>query len=123
MPEKADQAFDSLIEKMNNHPWRCRLLFAISAKHLTFHDYQVLFSEYFHYSKNFTRYLSGLLINLENDFYAQSLLKPLGRRCGAKPEERHAELLNFLANGLKLDLTTLTPTTGTKDFVNSYLNF
>ena len=119
-------AFNNLVEKMNNHPfWRCKLLFAISAKHLTFEDYQILFSEYFYYSKNFTRYLSGLLINLENDLLRSRLTENLWEEGGgAKPEERHAELFRkFLTNGLKLDLANISPSGGTRDFVNSYLNF
>ena len=106
VPEKAGQAFDSLMERMNNHPfWRCRLLFAISAKHLSFNDYQVLFSEYFHYSKNFTRYLSGLLINLENDLLRSKLTENLGKRV----EELNLKsvMLNSLETFSKMDWTLI----------------
>ena len=61
-PREINSEIQFLHDHMNSHPiWDSRLLKAFEMKHLTLDDIRFIFSQYYLYSKNFTRYLSGLM--------------------------------------------------------------
>jgi mannose-6-phosphate isomerase-like protein (cupin superfamily)/pyrroloquinoline quinone (PQQ) biosynthesis protein C len=111
---------------VSEHPfWNNSLLKAIKAGHLSRADYKFIFEQYYFYSKNFTRYLSGLMANMEDDLLRSRLSENLWEEGGgAKPEERHAQIFrNFLKDALAIDVTKITPTDSTRLFVREYLDY
>lgn len=95
----------SLCELQNNHKiWKNPLLIDAGQGKLTFLEWQFLFSQYYLYSKNFTRYLAALMVNCENDFYRSKLAKNIWEEGGeTEVEQRHAEIFRiFLTQHLKI---------------------
>jgi len=105
--------------------WRNPLLMACEKGTLSFSDFQFIFSQYYLYCKNFTRFIAGLMANCENDFYRSKLSENLWEEGGgADIEQRHAEIFRyFLMTHLKIDsLEEINFETYTKEFVNHYLD-
>jgi pyrroloquinoline-quinone synthase len=96
--------------------WSNDLFAACRAGVLTREDFAFVFGQYALYSKNFTRYLSGLMANLEDDLLRARLSENLWEEGGgADPEERHAELFRrFLAEGLGIDVGAIDYTAPTR---------
>ncbi|MFN7130547.1 MAG: iron-containing redox enzyme family protein [Myxococcales bacterium] len=109
------------------HPlWDCRLLQACAAGTLTRDDFRYVFGQYYLYSRNFTRYLAGLLASCEDDYFRARLSENLWEEGGgAEPEQRHAEIFrSFLREGLGIeDLEAITFQDSTRYFVDQYLSF
>ena len=113
-------------DAVEEHPiWRCRLLRSCEAGYLTRDDLRLVFGQYQHYSANFTRYLSALMMNCENDYFRAKLSQNLWEEGGAlEPEQRHAQIFrDFLTKGLELDLAALRYEGYTKHFVAAYLDY
>jgi pyrroloquinoline-quinone synthase len=118
------------LEELENfqaeHPlWDCRLIRACRAGLLTKEDYKHIFSQYYRYSKNFTRYLTALMTNCESDYYRSRLSENLWEEGGgADPDKRHAELFRrFLRDALGVDLETIEYQSFANDFFHQYLDF
>ena len=106
------------------HPfWNNQLFAACKAGWLTKDDFRFVFGQYYLYSKNFTRYLSGLMANLEDDLLRSRLSENLWEEGGgAAPEKRHAQIFrDFLTKGLGLDLATIEFLPSTRHFVDQFL--
>lgn len=103
--------------------WKNPLLIAAESGALKFSDYQFLFSQYYLYSKNFSRFLAAVMANCENDFYRSKLAENLWEESGEKEiKDRHAEIFRrFLTGSLKLDLAIIEFNGFTKSFVDQYM--
>ena len=120
------KALARLRELVSEHPfWGNPLLKACTAGQLGFEDCQFLFGQYYLYSKNFTRYLSALMVSCENDLYRAKLAENLWEEGGGRlPEERHAEIFrNFLRHGLHLHIDSLHFESYSQLYAKEYLDF
>ena len=110
----------------NSHPfWKNRLFRACSAGYLTIEDFRFIFSQYYLYSKNFTRYLAALMANCENDLFRARLSENMWEEGGGTaPEKRHAEIFRrFLKEGLSIDIKNIDFKSFSRHFMSEYLNF
>jgi len=91
---------------------------------LTKQDLAFVFEQYYLYSKNFTRYLSGLMANLEDDLLRSRLSENLWEEGGEKdPHQRHAQIFReFLQQGLQIDIDKIKYLPATQHFVEQYLS-
>ena len=108
------------------HPfWQNRLFKACSAGSLTREDFQLVFSQYYLYSQNFTRYLAALMASCESDFLRARLAENIWEEGGGlAPEQRHAEIFRrFLRDGLSVDVEDIDFHDATRFFVREYLDF
>jgi pyrroloquinoline quinone (PQQ) biosynthesis protein C/mannose-6-phosphate isomerase-like protein (cupin superfamily) len=105
--------------------WNNRLFRACRQGHLSIEDFRFIFSQYYLYSKNFTRYLAALMANCLNDYHRARLSENLWEEGGgADPEKRHAELFRkFLRKTLAIDLESITYLDSTSFFVREYLDY
>ncbi len=106
------------------HPfWRNELFAACRAGQLSRDDFQFVFGQYYLYSKNFTRYLSGVMANLEDDGLRAKLAQNLWEEAGERDiDQRHAEIFRrFLVDGLGIDLAGLQFLPATQHFVQCFL--
>src|SRR5580704_15188007 len=109
-----------------DHPfWNNRLFKACAAGALTREDYKLLFSQYYLYSRSFTRYLAALMANCEDDLHRARLTENIWDEGGGlAPELRHAEIFRrFLRDGLGVDVDAIDFLDGTRLFVRQYLDF
>lgn len=121
-----DEEVKELERFQAEHPiWDCRLIRACRAGLLTKEDFKHIFSQYYRYSKNFTRYLTALMTNCESDYYRSRLGENLWEEGGgAEPDKRHAELFRrFLREALRVDLDAIQYQSFANDFFHQYLNF
>src|SRR5262245_51057796 len=90
----ADAALPLLQEAQAEHPlWNSGLFRACAEGTLSREDFQFIFSQYYLYSKNFTRCLAGVMANCDNDYYRARLSENLWDEGGGeKPERRHTEI-------------------------------
>ncbi len=120
------ESLQKLIDLREGHPfWDNPLLKACQTGALTQEDFKFIFGQYYFYSKNFTRYLSGLMATCENDLLRSRLSENLWEEGGERePSKRHAEIFRrFLSEGLKIQVETLTPIEATELFTREYLDF
>lgn len=114
-----------LQEAAARHPfWRNRLFRACEQGLLSRDDFRIVFAQYFCYSRDFTRYLCGLMANLEDDLLRARLAENLWEEGGgADPGERHAEVFrSFLTRGLGVDLATIKFTPEARELARVYLD-
>jgi pyrroloquinoline quinone (PQQ) biosynthesis protein C/quercetin dioxygenase-like cupin family protein len=110
----------------NKHPfWNNPLFRACSAGALTIEDFHFIFSQYYLYSKNFTRYLAAIMANCEDDLFRAHLSENMWEEGGgAAPEKRHAEIFRqFLRDGLSIDIENIEYMDFTRHFTQEYLNY
>lgn len=115
-----------LHEMQSRHQfWSNRLFRACRQGSLSIDDFQFVFSQYYLYSQNFTRYIAALMTNSDNDYYRARLSENLWEEGGgAEPEKRHAELFRkFLREALSIDLDAIEYLDSTSYFVREYLDF
>src|SRR5258706_9743291 len=116
-----------LHRQRDEHPiWRSRFLRLIAAGALSMSDLRHVFGQYYHYSRNFTRYIAALMARCPDDYFRARLSENLwDEGGGAKPELRHAQLYrNFLSRGLGLDDPEDIPCESFTDkFVHDYLDY
>jgi mannose-6-phosphate isomerase-like protein (cupin superfamily)/pyrroloquinoline quinone (PQQ) biosynthesis protein C len=105
--------------------WNNRLFRACKAGYLVFEDFQFIFSQYYLYSKNFTRYLAALMANSNNDYYRSRLSENLWEEGGgSEPEKRHAEIFRkFLREALSINIEEIEYLDSTSFFVREFLDF
>jgi len=92
-------ALNTLYEIQETHKfWNNALFVACQKNRLSKDDFKYIFSQYFCYSRDFTRYLCALMANCESDFYRSLLSENLWEEGGGcEPEKRHTQLFrNFL---------------------------
>lgn len=121
-----ESMLERLREAQQNHGfWRNRLLEACTAGALTKADFRFVFSQYYLYSKNFTRYLAALMASCDSDYYRARLAENLWEEGGmAQPEDRHAEIFRrFLRDGLDIDIAKVEYLDSTRYFVREYRDF
>lgn len=119
-------ALNQFHEMQSRHQfWSNRLFRACRHGYLSIEDFQFIFSQYYLYSKNFTRYIAALMANSDNDYYRARLSENLWEEGGgAEPEKRHAELFRkFLREALSIDLDAIEYLDSTSLFVREYLDF
>jgi pyrroloquinoline quinone (PQQ) biosynthesis protein C/quercetin dioxygenase-like cupin family protein len=122
----AEGGLEQLQALQAEHPiWSCRLLNACRAGLLTKEDFRHIFSQYFKYSKNFTRYLAALMMNCDSDYYRSRLSENLWEEGGgAEPDKRHAELFRrFLRDALDIDIQAIEFQSFANDFFHQYLDY
>jgi quercetin dioxygenase-like cupin family protein/pyrroloquinoline quinone (PQQ) biosynthesis protein C len=122
----SDAGLGELQRFQAEHPiWDCQLIRACRAGLLTQEDFRHIFGQYYRYSKNFTRYLTALMTNCENDYYRSRLSENLWEEGGgAEPDKRHAELFRrFLSRSLEVDPSTIQYQSFANDFFHQYLDF
>lgn len=123
-PSDIAASLDSLNEFVQNHYfWKNRLFSACSAGELTREDFVYIFAQYYLYSKNFTRYIAGVMANCEKDHFRAKLTKNLWEESGQGEELSHAEIFrNFLQMTLGIqDLDSIQYADFTKRFVQVYI--
>lgn len=96
-----DNATTQLSEQIREHPyWKNRLFTAIQADELTRKDYQYLFSQYYHYSNNFTRFIAAAMVHCENDLHRFHIIHNLWEEAGeGVAEKRHPQLYRDFLRG------------------------
>lgn len=120
-----EESLDALRAVEQRHPfWTSSLLQASGAGALTREDFRFVFSQYYFYSKNFTRYLAALMANCDNDLYRSRLTQNLWEEAGGdRAEKRHAELFrDFLKEGLGIEPEAIQYEDYTVHFVQSFLD-
>src|SRR5262249_39880589 len=119
-------ALHQLHQAQQQHPfWTNRLFSACRAGYFTREDFRFIFSQYYLYSQNFTRYLAAIMANCDNDYFRARLSENMGEEGGgAAPENRHAEMFrSFLRDGLSIDTSKIDYLDFTQHFMQSYLDF
>jgi mannose-6-phosphate isomerase-like protein (cupin superfamily)/pyrroloquinoline quinone (PQQ) biosynthesis protein C len=112
--------------EVDQHPlWSCRLLRACELGHLSRDDFRYLFSQYAHYSRNFTRYLAALMARCESDYFRAALSENLWEEGGMRqPEERHSQIFReFLGDGLGINVADIRCDPPALLFVERYLGY
>jgi len=117
---------NELYKIRDNHKiWKNPLLINCAEGKLTPEDFQFLFSQYYFYSKNFTRFVAALMVNCEDDMYRSQLSENLWEEGGgADIDRRHTEIFRrFLKKHLRIaSLEKVYCKPYTADFVSSYFN-
>ncbi len=119
-------ALHQLHQAEKEHPfWTNRLFGACRAGHFTLEDFRFIFSQYYLYSQNFTRYLAAIMANCDNDYFRARLSENMWEEGGgAAPENRHSEMFRtFLRDGLSIDIAEIEYLDFTHHFMHSYLDF
>lgn len=107
-----------------SHPlWNNPLLQACRAGSLSRDDLRYVFSQYYAYSRCFTRYLAALMMNCEDDLMRAQLSQNLWEEGGGTaPERRHANIFrNFLIHGLDLHIDAIAFEPASLEFSRAYL--
>ena len=102
-PDLSHASLAPLLALVEAHPlWQCRLFAACQAGELTLSDFRYLFGQYHEYSRNFTRYLAGVVASCDSDYLRARLTQNLWEEGGGmKPERRHSQLFrSFLVDTL-----------------------
>jgi pyrroloquinoline quinone (PQQ) biosynthesis protein C/quercetin dioxygenase-like cupin family protein len=118
--------FSQFAMEVDAHPlWRCRLLRACELGHLRRDDFRYLFGQYYHYSRNFTRFLGALLSRCDDDLHRARIAQNLWEEGGMqKPETRHAEIFrDFLVRALGVAIDELRCEPFAAQFVDRYLGY
>jgi quercetin dioxygenase-like cupin family protein/pyrroloquinoline quinone (PQQ) biosynthesis protein C len=104
--------------------WGCQFLRLFAHGAFRHDDLKYIFSQYYQYSKNFTRFLSALMTRCTDDLARARLGQNLwDEGGGADPEKRHGQLFrNFLRHALGWqDLEAVVGDSCTMHFVEAYL--
>jgi len=124
-PDRLKTQINELKEKEKNHDfWSNKYFEACKAGTLTKDDFAYIFSQYFLYSRNFTRYLTAVMTNCESDYYRAMLGANLWEEGGGiEPEKRHSNIFrSFLVDTFGLSLNTLSFHEHTQFFYANYLD-
>ncbi|AKG20404.1 iron-containing redox enzyme family protein [Calothrix sp. 336/3] len=122
--EQTNHQLDKLHSFVENHPfWQNRFFTACLQGELTKQDFIEIFSQYYLYSKNFTRYVAGVMANCDRDQFRAKLTQNLWEESGENGGVSHAEIFrNFMKNSLFInDLTQIKFKSFTQEFVDLYL--
>jgi pyrroloquinoline quinone (PQQ) biosynthesis protein C/quercetin dioxygenase-like cupin family protein len=105
--------------------WDSQLLRACTNGSLSREDFKFIFSQYFGYSRNFTRYLAAAMANCGDDYFRSRLTENLWEESGEKDiERRHAQIFRrFLRDGLDIATDRIEFLPATESFAREYLDF
>jgi pyrroloquinoline quinone (PQQ) biosynthesis protein C/mannose-6-phosphate isomerase-like protein (cupin superfamily) len=105
--------------------WDSPLLTACAQGSLSRDDFKFIFSQYYGYSRNFTRYLAAAMANCGDDYYRSRLTENLWEESGEKDiERRHAQIFRrFLREGLDIDTQQIEFLPATESFTREFLDF
>jgi quercetin dioxygenase-like cupin family protein/pyrroloquinoline quinone (PQQ) biosynthesis protein C len=126
MVSETERCLISIRDEVDQHPiWSCRLLRACELGHLSLEDFRYVFSQYFHYSQSFTRYLAALMARCENDYFRAVLSANLWEEGGMQqPKDRHSQIFrSFLTDGLGLSLRDIRYDADARHFAGRYLDY
>ncbi|NVB81962.1 MAG: cupin domain-containing protein [Kofleriaceae bacterium] len=111
----------------DEHPlWDSRLFRAFEIGSLDKRDMRYIFSQYQLYSRSFTRFISALMANCDNDLFRSRLSENLWEEGGGcEPSRRHAEIFRtFLRTSLEIESPEETKFDAhTQYFVREYLTY
>lgn len=119
-------AHSSLARFQRDHAiWDSPLLVACNEGTLSRDEFRDVFSQYFLYSQNFTRYLAALMASCESDLFRAQLSENLWDEGGGRePERRHSQIFRrFLTESLNVDLREIRYQPFAKLFASSYLDY
>lgn len=110
--------------KDNHKIWRNPLLLACSNGELSIDDFKFIFSQYYLYSKNFTKLLAIGMLRCDSDYHRSELSKNIWEEGGGQDVElRHSEIFRkFLTKGLGIDLESIKFESYSKYFLNQYID-
>ena len=121
---------DMLVElhrRRDEHPmWEGRFLRFMVHGAFTREDLKYVFGQYFHYSRNFTRYISALMTRCPDDLSRARLSQNLwDEGGGAEPSRRHSQIYrDFLRDAFGIiDADEIPCESYTATFVREYLDF
>jgi len=103
------QNFEALVQLRDTHRfWDNGLLKACQSALLTKEDFKYIFGQYRLYSRFFTRFITAVMTNSENDLHRAILSENLWEEGGKQdPENRHSEIFNrFLRDVLGVSENT-----------------
>jgi pyrroloquinoline quinone (PQQ) biosynthesis protein C len=105
--------------------WDSPLFTACTRGTLSREDFTFIFSQYYCYSRNFTRYISAAMANCDDDYYRSRLTENLWEESGEKDiERRHAQIFRgFLREGLDIEIEQIDFLPATESFVRAFLDF
>lgn len=94
--ENSPPNFEKLLHLRDTHRfWDNGLLKACQSNVLTKEDFKYIFGQYRLYSKFFTRFITAVMTNSENDLHRAILSENLWEEGGKQnPENRHSEIFN-----------------------------
>ncbi len=116
-------ALERLNRMVQEHPfWDNSLFRACKQGELSRQEFAYIFSQYYLYSKNFTRYLAAVMANCENDALRNRLAKNLWEESGDGCDRTHAEIFRaFLTQTLGIEaLETIQYSGFTRYFAQEY---
>jgi pyrroloquinoline quinone (PQQ) biosynthesis protein C/mannose-6-phosphate isomerase-like protein (cupin superfamily) len=120
-----DDQLAALRRRQNEHPlWKSALLAGFVQGAFSKDDLRYVFSQYHHYSKNFTRLIAAVMANCDSDLFRAQLSENLwDEGGGCEPERRHAQIFrNFLRRSLGIDQPeAIDYAPYTRHFVREYL--
>jgi mannose-6-phosphate isomerase-like protein (cupin superfamily)/pyrroloquinoline quinone (PQQ) biosynthesis protein C len=119
------QQIDGLKKIAQTHRiWQNPLLNAIRANRLSIEDYRLFFSQYYYYSKNFTRLLAVGMYKCESDYFRAKLSENLWEEGGGIDIElRHSQIFRkFLTESLGIDSEKIAFESYSKNFFKDYLS-
>jgi mannose-6-phosphate isomerase-like protein (cupin superfamily)/pyrroloquinoline quinone (PQQ) biosynthesis protein C len=112
------------LEKIQiDHPlWRNPLLLAAEQGKLSRADFKFIFSQYYLYSKNFSRLIAIAMAKCESDYFRSKLSENLWEEGGGlEIEKRHSEIFRqFLKNSLNVDPSQIIFSNYTQSFFKDY---
>jgi mannose-6-phosphate isomerase-like protein (cupin superfamily)/pyrroloquinoline quinone (PQQ) biosynthesis protein C len=104
--------------------WNNPLLQACLNGRLTLEDFKYLFSQYYFYSRNFTKLLAAAMVNCDSDYFRSIIVKNLFEESGGQNiEMRHSEIFRkFLVDTLGINLERIDFEPYTELFFSQYLD-
>lgn len=119
---------DSILELKNlieNHEiWNNPLLVSCEKGELSKENFRYIFSQYYYYSKNFTKLLATALVKCDSDYYRSLLSNNLWEEGGGSDiNQRHSEIFRkFLTSTLHINLDEIIFEPYTELFFQQYLS-
>ncbi|HEY0253740.1 MAG TPA: iron-containing redox enzyme family protein [Kofleriaceae bacterium] len=124
-PETLEVKLAELRKIQAEHPfWSNPLLVGLAQGAFTKDDLRFVYSQYHHYSKNFTRFIAAVMANCESDLFRAQLSENLWEEGGGcEPDRRHAQIFrNFLQTTMGIENPdTIEYEPYTRHFVREFL--
>lgn len=121
-----NQKIQRLSQVTNSHKiWDNLFLLACHRGDLSLSDFQYFFSQYYFYTKNFTKLLAAVLLQCDSDYFRAEISRNLWEESGGiDVDMRHAEIYRvFLTKTLNIDLEHIVFADHTRYFFEEYLRY